>query len=166
MSNFNRIEQPFAAMMVGVPGSGKSTVARRFAEALELTYICPDDIREELSGDASDQTVTPQAWQLTHERAEQALKENESVIIDATYAREGDRKRDAELFRSFGAKAVIGIFVNTPLEVALKRNHNPERGRVVPDLVIKRMAANLAQYPPTEADGFDQLIVINTAADK
>lgn len=152
-------------MMIGVPGSGKSTVARRLADILDLTYICPDDIREELSGDANDQTVTPQAWRLTHERAEQSLGRDNSIIIDATYARERDRRRDIELYRSFGAKAVVGVFVDAPVEIAMERNQNPERGRVVPDNVIKNMAANLEQDPPAETDGFDQLLVIDTTVD-
>jgi dephospho-CoA kinase len=39
---------------IGVPGSGKTTALKPFAERNTYTYISPDDIRAELTGNAAD----------------------------------------------------------------------------------------------------------------
>ena len=37
-------------MGIGIPGSEKTTVLKTFAEKYNYSYICPDDIRLELTG--------------------------------------------------------------------------------------------------------------------
>lgn len=147
-------------MMVGIPGSGKTTVAKQAAEHLNLEYICPDDIREELTGDAGDQSANNVVWQKAHELANEALETDRSVIIDATYTKEVDRRKDIALLREYGAQAVVGMFVDTHPDIAIQRRSG-EHDRKVKPWVIQRMWKNLVENPPSVDDGFDEVMRIH-----
>lgn len=149
---------PVAIMGVGIPGSGKSTLLRPLAEEIGARYLCADDIREELTGNASDQTVNAKAWRLLHERATASLNKGISVVIDATHATRRQRKGDAVLYRQAGAVTVVAFVVAVEPEVAIIRNEG--RDRRVPTETIHRMARLLQEYPVQPSEGFDDIIRI------
>ncbi len=144
---------------IGLPGSGKTTALKPFAEKYSYTYICPDDIRAELLGNASDQSKNKEIWQEAHKRVAEALSNGETVIFDATFARDFERKSFIQFAREHGASKVQGVFAEVPLEIASERNHTRER--VVPDHAMERMSAMLRQTPPVVEDGFDSIFYIN-----
>jgi len=83
---------PSLIMMIGVPGSGKSTwIAQNKHE--NAVVISPDDIRRELSGNVSDQSQNGKVWFLAKERTVDALKAGKDVILDATNVATKSRKR-------------------------------------------------------------------------
>lgn len=114
--------------------------------------LSSDKFREELSGDANDQSVSREAWQLVYDRAASALQRGESVIIDGTHNAFVGRRRDVSRYVKSGAKIVIAIWVDTPLGTSLERNRS--RVRVVPEEVIERMQDNIDRTPPSMSDGF------------
>ncbi len=139
---------------IGLPGSGKSTILRPMAADLGAVYICPDDIRAEVTGDPADQSQNAVVWRLAYERLERALETVGSAIFDATNAKAADR-RELVAFCRAHADRVEGIWFDTPLMVCLKRNR--ARTRVVPDVAVGRMYNQLKAEPPTLAEGFDSL---------
>jgi predicted kinase len=58
------------------------------------------------------------------------------------------------------ADRIQGIFFDIPLSVCLDRNMNPDGGRVVSEEIIDSIAQRISDYPPTMADGFDEIITI------
>lgn len=148
-----------ALIGIGIPGSGKTTTLKKFAEKNDYIYICPDDIRAELSGDPSDQTKNKEVWELTYKRAEAAIKNGSTIVVDATFANPGQRKSFIEFLRNLGVSKIQGLYVDTPLEVAKERNQR--RDRKVPDFVLDRMHASITQNPPALADGLDSLIILD-----
>jgi predicted kinase len=142
-------------MAVGVPGSGKTHCLKDFAEAVGSVYICPDDIREQLLGNAASQSGNAQVWNSVYLQIKIALKAGRSVVIDATNARFGDRIKLIRRCREFGALRIDGIWFDPPLETCLTRN--AMRARVVPDHAVRRMHAQLSERPPLKSDGFDSL---------
>ena len=143
-----------AIIGIGLPGSGKSTDLRLLAADIGATYICPDDIRHEVAGDAADQSRNPIVWKLAYERLRRALVNGGQVVFDATNANGGDRRKLVAFCREH-TDTVEGIWFDTSLMVCLERNRL--RPRVVPDEVIGRMYNQLKQDPPTENEGFDLL---------
>lgn len=147
-------------VMIGVPGSGKSTKAKILALASE-EIVSPDEIRKELYGNISIQGNGKEVFDLAYRRIEDLLKNGKDVIFDATNC--VNRKETVRKLRRCGAKYVSGYFINTPLDVCLKRNKNRrDRETPVPDEVIYRMYTNLMAGigELVTTDGFDEVVAI------
>jgi predicted kinase len=67
-------------MTIGIPGCGKST----WVKSQSGVVICPDNIRQELSNNISDQTLNENAWTIAKQKVIETLKSNKDVILDAT----------------------------------------------------------------------------------
>lgn len=156
LARLARLKTPSVIMMVGIPGSGKSYLAREISSLLDIPVISSDACREEISGDAGDQSVSRQAWELVRRKAEQLIRQGHSVIIDGTHKRRRQRREDILRYRGFGAHSVIAIHVLTTIGTALARN--AARSRIVPQEVIERMYHTIEDTPPREEEGFDFVI--------
>jgi len=91
MERMSQREQPSLIMTVGITGAGKS----RWIQSLpkdEYVIVSPDDIRQELTGNMSDQTQNGKVWFLTKQRTVDALNAGKSVILDATNVDRKNRK--------------------------------------------------------------------------
>ncbi len=144
---------------IGIPGSGKSTLLQKFATKNKYVYVCPDDIREELTGDPQDQTQNAEVWQEAYKRAQEYLALGKSVVFDATFTYSPQRIEFIEFVREHGAQKVQGVYLDVDLETAKERNASRER--VVPEHVLERMHASLGENAPQLSDGFDMLITLD-----
>lgn len=167
MNPMNTLEQqlrtlpePYVVMGVGIPGSGKTTVLREVAKHLAITRISPDEIREELTGSEASQSVNAEAWKEAYRRVQATLELARSAIVDATHAEAFRRPQTVEMYRSFGAAAVVAVVFDTPLEVAKERNAT--RGRVVPEYALDKMHAALSREPVSTEEGFDEVFTMKT----
>lgn len=137
------LEHPSVVMMVGVPRSGKSYIAEQLGSLLDITVVSSDACREELSGDANDQTVSEGAWALVYDRAQALVDAGQSVIVDGTHKDKLRRHEDAQWYRDIGTRSVLAVWVDVPIATALARNATRER--VVPEHVINDMYTALAK---------------------
>lgn len=144
-----------AILAIGIPGSGKTTVLTPLAQSRGFTYINRDDIREELLGDATDQSQNKRVWEEANRRTALALLAGRNVLLDATFIESWKRKDMISFLREHGASRILGVKFTTPLEVAQERNQL--RDRVVPEHVLKDMHETLVSFPPTIEEGFDAL---------
>lgn len=154
------LPEPYVVMGVGIPGSGKTTFLSEVAEHLDITRISPDEIREELTGSQANQSVNTEAWDETYRRVQATLELGRSAIVDATHTEAFRRPQTVEMYRSFGAVAVVAVVFDTPLEVAKERNKNRER--VVPDYALERMDKALRAEPVTTDEGFNEVITVSS----
>ena len=139
-------------MLIGLPGCGKSTYAKKFPNFVVLSS---DSIRGELFGDESVQSNPALVFQVLYERMEDALQTNKNVIFDATNIKIRDRKQALDLAEKYNVP-VEGIVFDIPLDVCLERN--AQRERQVPYEAYERM---LAQYvKPTLDEGFSSITFI------
>jgi predicted kinase len=133
-------------VLVGLPGSGKST----WAAAQRETVLSSDAIRLLLSGDENNQSIHDRVFATMRFLLRQRLELGARVtILDATHLACAWRKPWLKLAERYGA-AVEAVYFATPLEECLQRNR--ARTRVVPDAVIREMAAKL--QVPSKAEGF------------
>lgn len=141
-------------LLIGLPGSGKSTWAERFATNRNYTVIISSDkIREELYGDEATQGDNNKIFSLVRERTEEALKDCKDVIIDATNMTIKDRSAYFDIAKTYEAD-VIGILFDIPVEECKRRNS--KRDRVVPDFVYNKMMKRYEH--PQLSEGFAMLI--------
>lgn len=139
-------------MMIGLPASGKSTIAKELSKNEGAVIVSTDKIREELSGDENNQDKNKSVFVLIEERIAKELK-HKDVIYDATNI---DYKRRRTFLKKFNNVEKIAMLVITPFEDCLKRNE--QRERKVPEHVIREMYYNL--YIPQKYEGFDKVNII------
>ena len=144
-----------ALIMVGAPGSGKSThVASLLRKHPDAFVLSGDDIRAELYGDADVQGN----WHEIQDRMLEILEENvgRPVILDGTHYRAAYRKEAMAMVAGYGYNDVSAIVVNPPLEVCLAQNAS--RSRKVPVHVIEKMHGALqASLRGINNEGFSQI---------
>ena len=139
-------------VLVGLPGSGKST----WATAQGHVVLSSDAMRILLSGDESDQTIHARVFRtmrfLLRERLELGAR---VTILDATHLARKWRKPWLTLAARYGA-SVEAVYFDLPLEECLRRNRS--RSRVVPEAAIREMAARL--QAPARAEGWARVKTI------
>lgn len=126
-------------MMVGLPGSGKSTYAKELADKYNAVICSSDEIRKELFGNEDVQDKNDEVFRLLHKRIKDYLNNKRSVIYDATNINSKRRRAFlSELKNTVCFKRCI--IMATPFEECLINNFN--RGRVVPHKAIEKMYKN------------------------
>lgn len=146
-------------IMVGIPGSGKSTYARYIIMNNENTcWISRDGIRLSLLTvndnyfAKENQVYKNFVLQINNE-----LKAGRDVIADATHINSKSRyKLFNKLHIDRTKTTVIGIYMNLPLETCLERNKIRKGNRaIVPPHEIHNMY--LRMEPPTYNEPFDYI---------
>lgn len=141
-------------MLIGLPGSGKSTYATRYKSNYPNTAIVSsDNIREELFGNANDQTHNGEVFTTMLNRTREFLRADIDVIYDATNI---NRKRRINLLKEL-PKDTISIAVFFAVAFSLCKEQNEQRARVVPNEVMERMykSINIPHY----GEGFSDIII-------
>lgn len=133
------IPDPTLVVMIGPPGSGKSTAARtRWAEH---QILASDRFRQMVADDPHDQAATADALDLLHRALDARMRRRLATVIDATNVLDVHRQRLLVSAALYGVPAVA-VVMATPLEVCLRRN--AARDRAVPTAVVRLMAGQLA----------------------
>lgn len=145
------MEKPNLVMLVGLPASGKSTLAKEYKSKGYIIHSS-GAIREELGGDVNNQDINTQVFTLLHNRIKDYLKEGYSCVYDATNISYKRRKAFLEQIKNVDCNKIC-VFVATPYEVCLEQNQ--AQGRKVPDSVIKRMYCTIDV--PYWYEGWDQI---------
>ncbi len=149
-------------LLIGLPGSGKSSLAQQLLAAEpKLVLISTDNIRRHLFGDEAIQGPWFLIWQEVQRQFQQAVVQisqgmAHSAIYDATNAQRRHRREVITLARASGFTHITGLWVDTPVWLCLARNE--QRDRQVPEEAIFRMHRQLRDASPNVNEGIDCLI--------
>lgn len=78
------MNRPIFTMLCGLPGSGKSTYAKKLSQETKSIVCSSDAIREELCGDENLQENNEDVFKILHKRIKENLKIGNNVVYDAT----------------------------------------------------------------------------------
>ena len=146
---------PVFIMLVGLPGSGKSTYAEKLSQSGYKTFSS-DELRIELLGDVNDVSNNRLIFDTLHKRLTESLKEGNNSIFDATNMSSKGRTRFLESIKDIECTKRCVVF-DVPVEVCIERNKN--RDRKVPEAVFENM---LSYYtPPSIEEGWDEIEMIH-----
>lgn len=125
-------------MPIGISGSGKSTMIRKFFNMDNV--VEPDGIRRELTGNVSDQTQNARVWQIAKERVLELLNNRKYAVLDALNVNSKNRKDFLDNLPS-GIKK-IAIILESNVELSIQRVENDIKNNVdrsnVPSHAIQR----------------------------
>lgn len=147
-------------LLVGAPGSGKSTYGKTLLSTIpNSVLISSDQIRFELTGDESNQTINGQVFKKVENDVKLNCVLGKNVIVDATNINRRDRKIYIEIAQKYGFMIEAYVF-ECDKQTLINRNaaRGKSGGRNVPEFVIDKM---LAKYQsPSINEGFDHVFFI------
>jgi protein phosphatase len=144
-------------IMVGAPGSGKSTWIEKYKHSHPyVSVLSSDALRAVFGKDENDQSVSGKVFQYMETEADRLVKNGNTVLIDATNMHREARKPWVELAKKYRKIIEAYVFV-LGREELIKRNQKrgEDGGRNVPADVIDRMLNNYVA--PSHEEGFDRV---------
>lgn len=144
-------------MMVGVAGSGKSTIAMRIASQMkeEVVLLSSDAIRGEIYGDENCQRDPGRVFDIMHQRTVAALSQGISVIYDATNLSCKRRMNFLKSISHIDCYKECVVVVTTPEDIEERMKF---RDRKVPMEVVHRQ---MCQFQcPNHYEGWDNIKIV------
>lgn len=152
MQNDISSEPQRIVVLVGLPGSGKST----YLERLGITPLSSDVTRQLLADDATDQTIHARVFQCMRYLLRHRLAIGRpATYVDATHLTPVERRPYIKIAERYGC-AIEALYFDVPVDVCLARNRG--RSRMVPEEAVRAMAAKLV--PPGVEEGFSSVTVV------
>ncbi len=153
--------QPLLVVVAGLPGTGKTTLARPVGAAISAQVISADEVRKRSAGlgpgvhPTSDidsglysSEMNRRVYRSLMERAGRALQLGRSIVLDGTFRRPDDREAVRALAIAHGARLLM-VECQAPDEIVEERL----RGRVLnpdtwSDATVETFHAHRRQYEP------------------
>ena len=168
---------PELRVLIGIPGSGKSTIAQQWLKAHEVDHVLSSDaIRREVTGVEDSFIHEPLVWSIYYERLDHLLRQGVSVALDSTNLKPEYRGRIFAIVQRVNPPhRIIAYRVHIPFDTANDRNlsrHKEAKGygsprmRPVPydRMVEMRLdwitGANLTVL---SEDGFDEILEVESS---
>jgi predicted kinase len=139
-------------LAIGLPGSGKSSWFKRH----NVVPLSSDMVRALLFDDVREQRFQDLVFSNLRSMLKARLIAKRPMnYVDATNLTPQERQHWIKLAKDYNYE-VHAVFFDVPLEVCLERHQR--RDRVVPEDVMRRMAAKLK--PPSFQEGFAKITVV------
>lgn len=138
---------------IGISGSGKSYIYNK--DYKDCIQVSPDLIREELTGDISNQSRNKDVFRIAFERVDEYLNKGQDVFFDATNVNKGQRKKFTDKYIGTDVE-VIYVVLYSDIDLSWKRIRKDIREKKnrsdVPYFALVRQKE---QYDKTIELGFD-----------
>lgn len=142
---------PIFTMMIGVPGSGKSTKTREISERTGAVIMSSDALRLELFGDETSQEDNNLVFTELHRRTKEALASGRDVVYDATNTNRKKRRHLlSQLDKDVEKRAMV-----LPISYHAAIMNDRKRERIVGEDVIRKFIKSF--HIPQASEGWDHI---------
>jgi predicted kinase len=135
---------PLDIKMVGMPGSGKSTMAKKLAQKTGGTATGYDDARQTIHGNRANQGKFPEVHALTMKRLKDAPKDKPRIQDNTNVNPKFKQSTDDALKKEAGFRDIASVSPGTSQRRSFARNAN--RDQPVPNFVMRAMASGEKQF--------------------
>jgi len=147
-------------MLVGIPGSGKTTFAKELMKRYNAEIISTDKVRKD-NPNLKENEIWPEVYKLCADK----INENKDIIFDATNITPNVRARfDNELAKYNVTYDKVAFFIKASVEECIKRveKRNQLPGELyLPLEVIASYGKKI--IPPTIDEGFKEIYIIDSS---
>lgn len=146
-------------LLIGIPGSGKSTFAKRVMDEDTDVYISRDEVRFSIIKD-KDQYFSREGEVFREfiNRIKKAEAEGKNVWIDATHINRGSRSKLLTALAKRPEDFTI-VWMQTPFKVSFERNSKRQGRSRVPDDAMYRMRNQF--QAPAAREGWQRIIAVD-----
>jgi protein phosphatase len=146
------IGAPCLVVLVGPPGSGKSTWAKQNGRG--AVHVSQDDLIDAISPDGFDHIYRPVYAAAENAAARAALEHGHTVIVDRTNRTRAHRRRWVAIAREANC-AAVALTMRASFSLCRERNHCRQDKR---RLTEERMERMIAAFEPVRPDeGFSAI---------
>lgn len=150
-------------VICGLPGSGKTTLAKRLEREVEALRLCPDEWKEALGIDFYDAIFDRRLDRRLWDLAQELLRRGVTVVLEAGFWARAERDEKLAGARAIGALVELH-FLDVPLHELWRRlerrNAAGERGTVpIPRVKLEQWAMQFEAPDAAELARFDSPMV-------
>ena len=133
--------KPTLYILIGIPGSGKSTFAKRFQNEYDTSWISRDKIRfDTIKEDEEYFSHESEVFQKFIDNIIFGLRNSLNVIADATHINMSSRRKlTYAIDKEFNNYKIVYVIFDTSFDICLARNNAREGRACVPEQVMKNM---------------------------
>lgn len=149
-------------ILTAIPGAGKSTWAKNYAETHENCFVVSsDEIRKELGGTYQYFKEEDRVWEIFLSRTKDYAKNyrDVTVILDSTNLNDGYREMFINKTPEFDFHSLV--YLSISFELACKRNFDRHDDKIVPLYAMEKMNENFKIPSEKTIKMFDEYVKVD-----